>query len=142
MRIFFVSIAIAIFGNVLYHVSQKSIPASAPPLLSLLVAYAVAFAATAALLPFAPDSPPVAEGFRRMNWANVVVGIAIVAVELGFLLAYRAGWKISVGSVAVNGAGALLLIPAGLIFFRERPSISNVAGVFLCLAGLFLIARK
>ena len=142
MNLFAVSFALAVGGNVLYHLSQKSVPAGAPPLLSLLVTYAVAFVGTAALLPFAPSDGSLADGFRRLNWASAGVGIAIIAVELGVLLAYRSGWKISVGSVAISTAVALLLLPTGLLLFREKLSAANLAGLGLCLAGLVLIARK
>lgn len=142
MSLVFFSIAVAVGGNLLYHVSQKSIPSSAPPLLSLLVTYGVALLVTGFLVPFFPAQPPFREGLRRLNWASAAVGLAIVGVELGFLLAYRAGWRMSVGSVAVNVVVALLLIPAGVVLFRERLTASNVAGLLLCLAGLLLIARN
>ncbi len=142
MKPWVVPIAIAVGGNVLYHVSQKSIPASAPPLLSLLVSYAVAIAGTLMLLPFAKRNGTLVEGFGRLNWASVGVGIAIVGVELGFLLAYRAGWNVSAGSVAVNVALGLLLIPVGVLLFRERLSAVNVAGIALCIVGLILVSRR
>jgi drug/metabolite transporter (DMT)-like permease len=142
MNLFAVSFALAVGGNVLYHVSQKSVPAGAPPLLSLLVTYAVALAGTALLLPFAPSGGSFAEGLRKLNWASAGVGVAIIAVELGVLLAYRAGWKISVGSVAISAAVALALIPTGLFLFREKLTMVNVAGLGLCLVGLVLIARR
>ena len=139
---FAVWVAVAIGGNVLYHVSQKSIPSGAPPLLSLLVTYAVAFAATALLLPLSPEKLPSRDGLSRLNWSSVGVGVAIVAVELGILLAYRAGWRMSVASVTVNSALALVLVPVGVTVYRERLSAANVAGFVLCLAGLLLVARK
>jgi len=135
-------VAVAIGGNVLYHVAQKSNPADAPPLLSLLVTYAIAFVATALLLPLSPERMPSREGLARLNWASVGVGVAIVAVELGVLLAYRAGWRMSVASLTVNSALALVLVPVGVAVYRERLSAANVAGLALCLAGLVLVARK
>lgn len=142
MNLFALSFALAVAGNVLYHVSQKSVPAAAPPLLSLLVTYAVALLGTALLLPFVRSETSVAQGLRRLNWASVGVGIAIIGVELGVLLAYRAGWKISVGSVAISAAVALALLPTGMLLFRERLTPTNLAGLGLCLAGLILIARR
>lgn len=142
MNLFAASFALAVAGNVLYHVSQKSIPAGAPPLVSLLVTYAVALAGTALLLPFAPPAGSFGDGLRRLNWASAGVGVAIIAVELGVLLAYRSGWKLSVGSVAISAAVALALLPTGLLLFREKLSITNVAGLALCLAGLVLVAKR
>jgi drug/metabolite transporter (DMT)-like permease len=142
MNLFAASFALAVAGNVLYHVSQKSIPAGAPPLLSLLVTYGVALAGTALLVPLFPSDRNLVLGIRRLNWASAGVGIAIIAVELGVLLAYRSGWKLSVGSVAISAAVALALLPTGVILFRERPSPVQLAGLGLCLAGLILVSRR
>ena len=60
------------------------------------------------------------------------MGIAIVAVELGVLLAYRAGWRMSVASLTVNSALALVLVPVGVTrsiargFAGERRAASFV----------------
>jgi drug/metabolite transporter (DMT)-like permease len=123
---------VAVAGNLLYHVSQKSVPAAAPPLLSLLVTYAVAFVATALLLPWAPEKTRLSEGLSRLNWASVATG----------LLAYRAGWRLNTAAVTVNVAVALLLVPAGALFFRERLAPVNALGILLCLAGLALVAWR
>ena len=128
MQLFALSIAMTVGANLLYHISQKSIPATAPPLLSLLVSYTVALVATLFLLPFSSDSVSFTQGLRRLNWSSFAVGLSIVGIELGFLLAYRSGWKLSVGSVAVSVAVALLLIPTGALLFRERLSARDVPG--------------
>jgi drug/metabolite transporter (DMT)-like permease len=142
MPLFTISLAVIVLSNLLYHVSQKSISASVPPVLSLLVTYGIAIAGTLLLLPFFPVRPPLAQAWRQINWASAAVGVSIVGVELGFLLAYRAGWRISVGSAAANAAVAVLLVPTGLLFFGERLSTANVVGLLLCLAGLFLVVMR
>jgi drug/metabolite transporter (DMT)-like permease len=135
-------IAVVVFSTVLYHVAQKSIPPEAPPLLSLLVSYGVAIAGTLALLPFFPVRAPLSRAFRQLNWASAAIGLTIVGVELGFLLAYRAGWRVSVGAAVSNAAVAALLVPVGLIFFGERLSGLNGFGLLLCVAGLVLAMAR
>ncbi len=135
-------IAIVVLSTVVYHVAQKSIPPEAPPVLSLLVSYGVAIAGTLALLPFFPVRAPLARAVRQLNWASATIGLTIVGVELGFLLAYRAGWKVSVGAGVSNAAVAALLVPVGLIAFGERLSALNVFGLVLCVAGLYLAMAR
>jgi multidrug transporter EmrE-like cation transporter len=135
-------IAVVVLSTVLYHVAQKSIPTEAPPLLSLLVSYGVAIAGTLALLPFFPVRGPLSRGFRQLNWASAAIGLTIVGVELGFLLAYRAGWRVSVGAAVSNAAVAALLVPVGLVLFGERLSGLNVFGLLLCVAGLLLAMAR
>jgi multidrug transporter EmrE-like cation transporter len=134
--------AVGVVSSILYHVAQRSIPAGAPPLLSLLVSYGVAIVGTLALLPFFPVPSPLGRGFRQLNWASVAIGVTIVGVELGFLLAYRAGWRISVGAAVSNAAVAALLVPVGLLAYGERLSGVNVFGLLLCVAGLFLAMAR
>ena len=136
------SLLLVVVSSVVYHVAQKSIPASAPPVASLLVSYAVALVGTIALLAVFPMPSGAGRAFRSLNWASAVIGLAIVGVELGFLLAYRSGWRISIGSAAANAAVALVLIPTGLVFFGERLSAANTAGLILCLIGLVLVVAR
>jgi len=142
MSLFVVSIVLIVGSNLLYHVLQKSIPPGAHPLISLLVTYAVAIVLTAGLLPFFPTREPLRQAFRRVNWTSAVLGAAVLGIEVGFLLAYRSGWRISVGSAVCNAAVALLLIPVGLLFFGERLSAVNAVGVALCVTGLLLVVAR
>lgn len=71
-----------------------------------------------------------------------MVALGAASIEIGFLLAYRVGWNISIAPVASSVAVALLLIPIGLIAFKEHLSIANVLGIMFCVVGLILVTRK
>jgi len=141
-KLLIISVVIIIASNVLYHVSQKSIPAAAHPLLSVAVTYAAALLVTLLLFPFSPGGAPKVSGLAQLNWATLGVAVSAVGIEIGFLLAYRAGWNISIGSLVVSVAVAILLIPTGLLLYREHLSAANVTGIVLCLAGLVLVMLK
>jgi drug/metabolite transporter (DMT)-like permease len=138
-RLLILSVALVVASNVLYNIAQKSIPADAHPLLSVAVTYAAALLFTLLLWLVAPGGAPKLAGLAKLNWATLGVGFAAVGVEIGVLLAYRAGWNISVGSLVVSVAVAVLLLPIGLFLYREHLSPANVAGIVLCLAGLVLV---
>jgi drug/metabolite transporter (DMT)-like permease len=142
MSLFTISLLVIVASNVLYHVSQKSIAPGANPVLSLLVTYGVAIAGSLVLLPLFPVRAPLSQASRQLNWASASLGVAIVGVELGVLLAYRSGWRISVGSAAASAAVAAVLVPIGLLFYGERLSAANVAGLVLCLVGLCLVVAR
>ena len=139
---FYGAIALTIIANVLYHLFQKVIPANVNPLLSLTVTYLVAAAASIMLLPFFPLRADLAAAIRKVNWASVALGGAIIGLELGFLLAYRQGWNISLASLVANTTVALILIPIGLMLFKERLTPLNIVGMVLALAGLVLVNLK
>ncbi|HLD94321.1 MAG TPA: EamA family transporter [Anaerolineales bacterium] len=136
------AIALTILSNVLYHVFQKVIPGNVNPLLSLAVTYLVAATATLLLLPLFPLQGALGAEVRKLNWASVGLGAVIVGLELGFLLAYRSGWNISIASLVANTTVALLLIPVGLLLFKEELSAINILGIVLAIAGLMLVNLK
>jgi drug/metabolite transporter (DMT)-like permease len=119
--------------------SQKSVPGGLHPLLSLTVTYLSALVVTLLLWPVYPGGGPRLDSLSRVNWASVAVGVAIVGIEIGVLLAYRAGLKISLGATLINVAVAVVLIPVGIAFFREGLTPANVVGLVLCVAGLWLL---
>jgi drug/metabolite transporter (DMT)-like permease len=139
MGLLTVAIVLTVASNVLYHIAQKSIPGGAHPLTSLIVTYLVALLVTLLLWPLYPGGGPTWRSFSKLNWASLAVGVAIVGVEMGVLLAYRAGWRVGVLSTVVNVALVVVLLPIGLLFFGEHFSASNVAGLVLCVAGLWLL---
>jgi hypothetical protein len=141
-KLLILSVVIIVASNVLYHVSQKSIPTGAHPLLSVAVTYAAALLVTLLLFPFSPGGAPKLSGLAQLNWATLGVAVSAVGIEIGFLLAYRAGWNISIGSLVVSVSVAILLIPTGLLLYREHLSAANVTGIVLCLAGLVLVMLK
>ncbi|MGH2582957.1 MAG: EamA family transporter [Anaerolineales bacterium] len=139
---FYGAILLTVLSNVLYHLFQKSIPGNVNPMVSLAVTYLVAAIATVALLPLFPLQGAMGAELRKVNWASVGLGAVIVGLELGFLLAYRAGWNISLASLVANTTVALLLIPLGILLFKEQLSPLNALGIALAIAGLVLVNLK
>ena len=132
------SAGLAILASTLYHVFQKSTPADVNPALSLLVTYGTAAVATLGLFIFYP-SQNFSQDFSKLNWASYALGLSIVGLELGILLAYRFGWQISLLGVVVHIAAALLLLPVGLLLFKEKLTPLNLVGIGLCILGLILV---
>lgn len=141
-KLLILSVAVIVASNVVYHVSQKSIPAGVHPLLSVAVTYVAALLVTLALWPISPGGAPKLSEISKLNWATLGVAVSAVGIEIGFLLAYRAGWNINIGSLIVSVAVALLLIPTGALLFKEHLSAANVTGIVLCLVGLVLVMLR
>jgi uncharacterized membrane protein len=141
MSAFYFSFALTVGGMILYHLSQKSIPSDMNPFLVVIVAYVIGIALCAACAVAYPGKKSVVESLKLSNWAVITLGVAAALIELGFLLAYRAGWKISVAAVATNAAAAITLIPIGVVIFKDHLSLRNVVGLVLCLLGLAMVMR-
>lgn len=140
--IFYFSIGLAVLAGVFYHVIQKVTPSAVNPVLALAVTYLVAAFTCVLILPLFPIKDGLAAELRRVNWASIALGVTIVALELGFLLAYRAGWDISLAGLAAHATIALILLPVGLVFFKEKLSPVNLMGVAIAVIGLIMINKK
>jgi drug/metabolite transporter (DMT)-like permease len=137
-----IAFLIAIAGQVLYHVTQKSISAGAHPVISLLTFYLVAAVLTLPLLLLFPVNGSVFDEVQKLNWAVYGVAASIVMIEIGFLLAYRAGAELSSAAVLTASVVAVSTLVIGAIFFRESLSVMKVTGIALCLAGIGLMTWK
>ena len=141
-------LALAALGNAVYHLGQKSLPGQAHPLVMLVGAYLVALLLSLAAIPFFAGTaggaaPPLSAWPAQMLSGPVIaVGLGAFLIEIGFLLAYRAGGALAWSGVAVNTVAALLLAPWAWFVFRESLSAVRLAGMAMCLGGLWLLARK
>jgi drug/metabolite transporter (DMT)-like permease len=142
MALFYVSILLAVMASTLYHVIIKVTPTDVNPAISLVATYATAMVLSLGLLVAFPLKTGIGEAFRQLNWASYALAFALVGLEAGFLLAYRAGWNVSVAAIAVNAAATVLLVGVGLGLFRERLTPVNVAGILVCIVGLVMVNLK
>jgi hypothetical protein len=124
---------------VVYQLSQRAISTGSNPWAPLLVAYVVGAAICATALGLTTDS--VVAELRGLNVASLVLGLAVVGIEFGYLQAHRAGWNpAAVGLVgSVTATVALAIIAAA---FLDRPlSLPYLIGVGSCVAGLLMLLK-
>ncbi|HDO1382376.1 TPA: EamA family transporter [Aeromonas veronii] len=132
------AVTLAIVGSIVYHISIKYVPSGINPFLSLCLSYGAAFLLCLPGIFFYDGS----RSLQMLNWSVVGVALGILGIEIGFLLLYRAGGHLGVSSLLTNAASTLLLLPIGLLFFRESFSISRLLGMGVALLGLWLMMPK
>ena len=142
MSLFYFSIILAISSSALYHFVAKSTPANVNFSVSLIVTYAVALGVTLITALLFPADKGFGYELKNLNWASFLLAIAIVGIEFGFLLTYRAGWNLGIAAVLVNVVASLILLPIAIIFFKDKISWVNIVGIFVCLAGLVMLNWK
>ncbi|MCA9705863.1 MAG: hypothetical protein KDK70_08455 [Myxococcales bacterium] len=142
MPLYVLAIGLTILANVGYHLCQKAIRPDVGPAASLVVTYAVALLLTLALWPWLGGGEGLGPALRRLGPASYGLGACVVLLELGFLLAYRAGWDIGVAALYSNAAVALVLLPIGLWAFAEGIDARKALGLALAFAGLVLLSRS
>lgn len=137
--LYYFAIALTILSGVLYHVFLKLTPGDVHPLISLIATYVTSIFLCVGALLFSPLQTRLVEAFGELNWTSYALAVAIVGLEVGSLLAYRAGWRISNFGVMVNVAVMILLVPIGLLIFEERLSPVNVIGILIAIVGLVMM---
>ena len=141
MFMYVFSIVLIVVSNIVYNVCQKSTPQNANPFSALLITYLTAAILTVIASLFYRSDKGFFQSFNELNWTSMALGVAIVGLELGYLMAYRAGWNISVGSLVANIILALMLIPIGILFYKEVFAFNQIIGIVFCMVGLLLINK-
>jgi drug/metabolite transporter (DMT)-like permease len=140
--LYYAALALAILSSMFYHIFIKLTPEGAHPALSLFVTYGLATLLCGGMLLVRPLKTSLADAFQQLNWSSYALALAIVGLEIAYILAYRAGWRISIAAVLVNTTVTMLLIPIGLLAFREKLSPLNAAGILVAIAGLVMMNVK
>lgn len=136
--------ATAITGLVVYQLVMKSLPRGVNPWWLLCLAYALAALACvpAGLLWKRFVAPAeTAPGLSHLTPA-ALIAVAVILIEIGYLLIYRSGWLLSVAPGVAQAVTLSTLFLIGLLFFAEHLTLYKFAGLALCLTGIFLLTYK
>ncbi len=132
-----------IAGSILiYQIGQKALPSSINHWHALMIYYGAALLIVICMALFDKPDKTLLEGIKHINWAVFLVILGIVGIELGWILAFRAGSDFGTTGIVVNAIVAVLVIPINVWFFKGQFSLTNLAGIAFCLIGLLLITRK
>lgn len=137
---YYLSAFLAILGAVGYQYFVKRVPSTINPIVSVMGVYVTVLAFSFILLPFFPAEGGLARHFRQLNWIQIVLGVTVILMEIGFLLMYRYGWNLSTGNLITGVFINLALVGLGLFLVGEKISLINAAGILLSLLGVALIS--
>ena len=132
-------ILIVIASNTFYNICMKSMPSEVNPFGALMVTYLGAAIMSDIIFAFAVGPSNVSAEITKVNWTSIVLALAIVGLEVGYVFVYRAGWTVSTASVVANIGLACVLIVVGYLLYRENVSFNQILGIIVCMIGLILI---
>ena len=118
---------------------MKSMPNDVNPFGALMVTYLVAAIISAIIFAFMVGPSNVVFEISKINWTSIILAIAIVGLEVGYVFVYRAGWTVSTATVVANIGLACVLIGVGYLLYKENVSINQILGIIVCMVGLILI---
>lgn len=134
-------VAIIVLSNILYQICAKGIPSQMNTYASMTVTYAVATIFSALMFFITTKGGNILQEFKISNWATVILGIVITGLEVGFIYAYKAGWKVSTLATVTNAFLAIALIFLGFFMYKEDITWNKILGVLICLVGLWFIKK-
>ena len=139
---YYIALILTIIANILYHIAQKNTPEKINPMFSLVITYGVALIISLIVFFIRKDEGDINYNIKQLNWTSLLLGVSIVLLELGYLLAYRVGWNIGTASIISTIVVTITLIPIGIAFFKENISMKNVIGIIISIIGIVLINKK
>ena len=143
MRMYvYLPILTVVFSNVIYHICAKSISPKINAFASLAVTYVIGAALTIAAYYLTSPTKKLTQELPHLNWATIVLAVAIVGLEAGNILMYKEGWNISLGPLVCSILLAVSLVFVGRLLYQEPISRYQVMGILLCLSGLILLNQK
>ena len=142
MSMFYLSALVAIAGAVGYQYFVKQVPATINPIVSVIGMYVAVLVISIFLLPFFPSESGFRAHFKQLNWIQVALAVAVLMIELGFLLMYRYGWNLSTGNVVTGMFVNTILVAIGITVFKESVSMTNIIGIILSIIGVALISIR
>ena len=132
---------LVVASNVTYQLPCKTTPASLDPFSGWFASCGVSCLLCFVLM-LVTKQGGLGEELRQIHPLNFILGLVIIGVEGGYLLMYRNGWQVSKGPLAAYICAAIVLLVIGTVFYREGLSPRKLAGMGLCLAGIFLVNLK
>lgn len=137
--LYYLSMIIIIVSSVSYQFLQKKIPENINPAITLIVTYAVALIGSCFLFFIFPFKKGLTVSFGEVNLTSYLLGISIIGIELGYLLIYRFGGKVSLAYTLVSAAIIVILALGGIFLFHENLSSIKYFGLLLCIIGVVLL---
>ncbi|MGI6049575.1 MAG: EamA family transporter [Acetivibrionales bacterium] len=134
-------IVLIVLSNIFYNICSKETPSSINPFAALTVTYTIGAVVSIVLYFALNKGGNLIQEYKNINWSSFVLGLAIVGLEAGSIYMYKAGWNIGSGQIVHSILLAICLVIIGVVFYRESITATKIAGILICMFGLYLINK-
>ncbi|MDY6084436.1 MAG: EamA family transporter [Dialister sp.] len=133
-------ILLAITAELVYNIAAKSLPGRVNSFAALTGVYLVAAVISFVLYEVETKGGNIFHEYAHMNASPLALGLAIIGLETGMIFMYRVGWPMQKGFLIFSILSSVVIILAGYLLYDETITLSQTAGIILCLAGIVLTA--
>jgi drug/metabolite transporter (DMT)-like permease len=137
-----IAVGVAVIGQVLYHVTAKSISIDRQPWEVIAGAYFFGFVFVTAIGIYFGNIDHRSFFTGHNLAAALLIGIAVACVELGYLYAYRHGLPVNIGALSVLALTTIALIPVAYLLFSESITVTKIVGITMTISGIWLISSE
>ena len=139
-RSMIVTLSLVIIGQIVYQLGQRAVPANAPPVAVFVIAYFAAGLLCLVLAwPFGAFATDIS--WRpALAWPTWVIAAAIVAIEIGYLTAYRAGWTLGTAFATASAITVVTLAVIDWLANGNELSGKQWVGLACCCLGVWLLS--
>lgn len=136
------AVAIVILSQVSYQLAQKALPGSVKPFAALAVVYGIATGACLLTALLSGSIPTVREYGAYLSLPILLLSLAVIGIEAGFLVLYRGGGAVSTAYTTASAGTVVGLLLIGALWLREPINARQLFGLTLAaLGGWLAIAR-
>ncbi|MDO4378307.1 MAG: hypothetical protein Q4C64_04035 [Erysipelotrichia bacterium] len=136
----YISLNMILILGCLYHIFSKRIAVDVNPFISSMVTYFTALSMNVLLFLLFGKGKWVEE-FSKVNKYSLLLGLAIGLYDLGYLLAYRNGWKPEKLQPFTSIGIIILITLVSVIVERHKLTMVNVIGIILLSCGIILVLK-
>lgn len=132
-------ILLVVASSIIYQLAQRVVSPAVNSFLLFALVYLLGFILCVALISVSGRPIGFADVHILRTWPPWILGISVVGIEVGYLLAYRAGWPLGTAVGVTYTLTIVLLALTGAMFLSEELSLRRIAGLLFGLTGLWLL---
>lgn len=133
------SIVVIIISATLYHFAQKNLANGLHPWLALALVYLCSFVVCLAGALLLKGPAPVAARIASAFPTIVLLSLACVGIEAGYLYAYNNGGNVSSLFTLTSTGSCIALLLIGFVIFRDPISAKKLIGLLFAIVGVALM---
>jgi len=143
---YLISMLIVIIANIGYILFQDFIPSSIDPIVSLCCMYGSGMIVAAMFFLLTKEHKThkqrkqANKKYSMWSWRVLAFSAVNIMIDAGFLLAFRYGWEVSIMTVISNVFILIGLTVIGIIFFKEKLSLTNFIGLLCGIVGISILS--
>lgn len=131
-------ILLTVSSSMIYHLLLKHMSKTSPFLI-LFWSYLLASVVCLVVVLKKNENVQVFSVFQDKAWVPMLLGIALLGIELGYLWSYKSGGKVGQVSMISQMVSMLLMIAIGFVVSREPLTMQKAFGIASALFSFHLL---